>query len=345
MGLATIGWDTQNVRIERKAGAVSFTAPASKQESGFVGYQVKPKKGRQNYKKNVVVQSYLVIAPQIIGFFIFSIYPIYWVLQYSFTDYNGERAHFVGLANYIKIFLEDHTYWMTVGNIFVLTVMKMLLELPMAFVLAMLLCNKSLRAKRFFNTMLFLPSVIGVASAGMIFSYIFRTYNGFINNLLVSLGMISAPVSWLGEKWTAMLVITFMSTWMTFPINMMYFCSAISGVPQEVLESARLDGCGGIRKIFTITLPMIAPAFKVILMLAINGTMKMMNEVMVLTGGGPQGKTNVVMLYLYNLFFGMGTSESARIGYASAGSIIFTAIIGIITVFYLMFTRKADELY
>ena len=307
------------------------------------------KKGKREYKKSVVIQSYLILSPQIIGFFVFSIYPIYYIFRYSFTDYDGVKGNFVGLANYVEIFTSDTTFWNSVANTFILTGMKMVLEIPLAFALAMLLCSKSLRAKRLFNTALYLPSVVGVASVGMIFSYIFRTFNGLVNNILTMLGCIDSPVNWLGEKWTALFVIALMSTWMTFPINMMYFCGAIAGVPQEIYESAKLDGCGGIRRIFSITLPMIAPTFKVILMLAITGTMKMMNEVMLLTKGGPNGNTNVVMLYLYNMFFGTGVSAASsretKIGYASAGSIIVTVIIGIVTVFYLMFTKKADELY
>lgn len=304
---------------------------------------------KRKYKKSVVVQSYLVLLPQIIGFFVFSIYPIYYIFKYSFTDYDGVKGNFVGIANYVKILTVDKAFWNSVGNMFILTGMKMVLEIPLAFMLAMLLCSRSLRAKRLFNTLLFLPSVVGVASVGMIFSYIFRTYNGLVNNILMTLRVIGAPVNWLGEKWTALFVIALMSAWMTFPINMMYFCGAISGISMDVYEAAKLDGCRGIRKIFSITLPMIAPVFKVILMLAITGTMKIMNEVMLLTKGGPNGQTNVVMLYLYSLFFGTGTSAASsykvEIGYASAGSIVMTIIIGLVTVIYLQVTRKTDELY
>lgn len=305
-------------------------------------------KGKHKYKKSMAFQSYLALSPQIIGFFVFSIYPIFWILKYSFTDYNGFTGKFVGLANYVRVFTQDRTFWMSAWNTLILTGMKMVLEIPLAFVLAMMLCSKSLRAKRLFNTLLFLPSIVGVTSVGMIFSYMFRTYNGLINNIFMKLHILDAPVSWLGGKWTALLVIALMSTWMTFPINMMYFCGAVAGVPADVYESARLDGCGGIRKIFYITLPMIAPTFKVIFMLALTGTMKIVNEVMILTNGGPQGSTNVVMLYLYNLFFGTAAkqaSSSREIGYASAGSIVITVLIGIITVFYLKMTKKADELY
>lgn len=305
------------------------------------------KKEHRKYKKSVVIQSYLALLPQIAGFLIFSIYPIYWVFRYSFTDYDGYRAAiFVGIENYIRLFTSDRAFWSSVGNTFILTGMKMILEIPLAFVLAMLLCSKSLKARRLFNSLLFLPTVISVTAAGMLFSYLFRTFNGFINNMLIGIGLTDTPIGWLSEKWTAMFVIALMSTWMTFPVNTMFFSSAIAGVPQEVHESARLDGCSGLRRIFLITLPMIAPTFKVILMLALTGTVKMINEVMVLTNGGPKGKTNVVMLYLYNIFFGYDMSSGAgEIGYASAGSIITTVIIGGLTVLYLLFTKKADELY
>lgn len=307
------------------------------------------KKIRKKYKKEVVIQSYLGLLPQMIGFFVFSLYPILWVFGTSFTDYNGVKGSFTGLENYVRIFTRDEMFWRTVGNTLILTAMKMVLEIPLAFLLAMLLCNKFLKGRRVFTTLLFLPSVIGVATVAMLFSYLFRTFNGAVNNMLMTLKLIQAPVSWLGEKWTALWVVALMSTWMTFPINMMYFTGAIAGVPEEIYESAKLDGCTGIKKIFNITLPMIAPTFKVILMLALTGTMKIMNEVQLLTKGGPEGKTNVVMLYLYNIFFGTASpnslNASTEIGYASAGSIVVSIIIGIATVFYLQFTKKADQLY
>lgn len=310
----------------------------------------KKKKEVVRYKKGHVIQCYTAIMPQIIGFFIFSLYPIIWVFGKSFTDYDGMSGTVIGLANYIRVFVKDKTFWMSMANTGILTVMKLVMEIPLAFTLAMLLCKKNLRGKRIFNIMLFLPSVIGVATAAMLFAYMFRSYNGVINNLLESLNLISEPISWLGNKWTALFVIALMSTWSTFPINMMYFMGAISGVSQEVYESAELDGCTGIKKIFYITLPMIAPTFKVILMLALVGTMKIMNEVMLLTKGGPSGQTNVVMLHIYNMFFGVGTSgdplyAKTEIGYASACSIIVSIVIGIITAIYLKYTKKADELY
>ncbi len=299
------------------------------------------KKSSHKYKKNVVIQSYLVLLPQIVGFFVFSIYPIFWVVKYSFTDYNGFKGQFVGLSNYIDLFLHNRTYWSSVGNVLIITGMKMLLEIPLAFLLAMLLNWGRLRGKRAFSVLLFLPSVMSVSSAGMIFAYIFRTYNGMMNNLLISLGLLDAPVNWLAGKWTAMIVIVLMSTWMTFPVNMMYFCGAVAGVPQEVYESAKLDGCVGFKKIIYITLPLIAPTFKVILMLALTGTMKVLSDVKVLTDGGPKGQTDVVMLYLYRLFF---ESTNPRIGYASAGSVIMTIMIALITVVYLKASKKLDEL-
>ncbi|MCD7806547.1 MAG: sugar ABC transporter permease [Lachnospiraceae bacterium] len=305
------------------------------------------KKGKRKYKKSVVFQSYLVLSPQIIGFFVFSLYPIYYILRYSFTDYDGLKGSFVGLANYIEIFTSDATFWNSLANTFIITGMRMVLMIPLSFFLAMLLCSKSLKAKRLFSTALFLPSVIGVATTAMIFRYIFRTYNGLINNIFMDLGILNTAVNWLGNKWTALLVTSLMATWMNFPIYMMYFCGAISGVSEDLYEAAKIDGCGWLRSVFSITLPLIAPIFKVILMLEITGAMKTMNTTMLLTNGGPNGKTNVVMLYLYNLFFGTtsgGGSYTSEIGYASAGSIILTVIIGIITVIYLRITKKLDEL-
>lgn len=307
------------------------------------------KQVKRKYKKNVVAQCYLALAPQIIGFFAFSIYPIYWVFKYSCTNYDGINWDFVGLENYIRIFTQDQAFWFTVGNTLILTAMKLLMEIPLAFLLAMLLCSKSLRFKRVFNTMLFLPAVVGITSAGMLFNYIFRTFNGLINNVLIDLHIFSQPYNWLGERWSALFVIALMSTWLSFPINMMYFSGAIAGVPQDIYESATIDGCGPIRKIFSLTLPMIAPTLKVVLMLALAGAMKIQSEVMVLTDGGPQGKTNVAMYYIYNLFFGIASESPddsiGRKGYAAACAVVVTVINGIITGLFIKISKKMDDLY
>lgn len=300
---------------------------------------------KKKYKKKMVISCYAALAPQLIGFCVFSVYPVIWVIKYSFTNYNGYASQFVGLQNYVRLFLETPEFWQSIGNALILTFMKMALEIPLSFLLAMLLCSDRLKGKKIFSILLFLPTVVGATTASMFFNYMFRTFNGIANNVLEAIGIIDAPVNWFGEKWWAMCVIIFMSTWMTFAINMMYFCGAISGVPKSVYESAAIDGCTGINKIFRITIPMIAPTAKVILMLALTGSIKMMDEVLLLTKGGPYGSTNVVMLYLFNKFFGTESSKVHQYGFGAAGAMVVTVLLGFLTVFYLKVTKKADELY
>ncbi len=293
-------------------------------------------------KRSKALQSYALIAPQIIGFLVFSIYPILWVFRYGFYDYDGVTAVWSGLDNFTRAF-RDAQYWRSVVNTFIIAYGKLLLEIPLAFLVAVALTSGYAKFKRFFMVGFYLPKMTGIAVNCMIFSFIFATFNGPVNNILMSLGIIDAPVNWLGTSNGSFVVIMLRSVWVGFCINTLYFMSGISGIPDDCLEAAKIDGANAFQIFFKITIPMLSPVIKTVLMLAMVNGMKVYEDVMLLTNGGPGGKTNVVMLYIYQLF--MQSSEKPQLGYASALGIITTIIIALVTVIYLKLTKNADEVY
>ena len=288
-------------------------------------------------------QAYLLIGLQIIGFFVFSSYPIMWVFRYGFYNYDGVTATFCGFDNFVRAF-RDNVYWSSLVNTFIIAYGKLLIEIPLSFLVALALTSGMVKCKRLFMVGFYLPKVTGIAVNCMIFSFLFATFNGPINNLLESVGIIDSAVNWFGAKWTAILVIMLRSTWVGFSMNTLYFMAGISGVSEDCIEAAKVDGANGFQIFFKITLPMLAPVLRTILMLAMVNGMKVYQDVMLLTNGGPGNSTNVVMLYLYQLYF---ESETAvpQYGYASALGIITTIIIGAITVVYLKLSKKADSVY
>ena len=301
----------------------------------------KNKIGIKSAKKMETAQSYAMISPQLIGFLIFSLYPILWVLRYVFYDYDGANATFTGLENLIRAF-GDISYWKAVVNTFIIAFGKLIVELPLALLAAVIL-NGKIRGKSGFRLLFFMPNIISVAIIGIVFSYMFSTFDGIVNNLLISLGVIGGPIDWFANRWTANIVVMVASVWNSFGVNMIYFLSGLMNIPQELYESGSIDGANKWQQFCHITFPQLASVSQIILMLAITGGIKMNDIILTLTNGQPGGETEVVMSYLYKQFFG-ADGVSQQIGYACALGFVTSIIIGIITIVYLRVTKKATTM-
>lgn len=287
-------------------------------------------------------QAILMILPFVLGFTLFSYVPIIYILRYAVTDYNGYVApNYVGMANFVRLFTRDPDFWQSILNTFILSFGKLAVEIPLALLLAVLL-NSGLKGIGFFRVTLFMPAVISAAIIGLIFSLLFASFGGTVNTMLQNLGLIERPVNWFGSKGTAMLVLGIASVWQNYGINMMFFLMALQSIPQELYECAELDGATGLKKFFGITLPMIAPIFQSVLLMAIVGSMKVCDLVISLTNGQPGGSTEVVMTYVYKFFFGK-SGRNIEVGYASAMSAVTAVILVIITFIYLKATKKLKE--
>lgn len=293
-------------------------------------------------KLKIEIQSYLLIGLQIIGFFVFSLYPILWVFRYGFYDYDGVNATWCGLDNFVRAFTRDSLYWKSILNTFIIAYGKLIIEIPLAFLVALALTSGLVKFKRVFMVGYYLPHIMGLSVSCLIFTYMFATVNGPINNILLDTGIINEAIPWLGAKGTALAVIMIRSIWAGFATNVLYFMAGVSNISEDCLEAAKVDGANPIQVFFKITLPMLAPVLKTILLLAMVNGMKVYQDVMLLTNGAPGGGTNVVMLYLYQLYFETDGIK-AQYGYASALGIITTVIIGAVTFIYLRLTKKADE--
>ena len=287
------------------------------------------------------VQSYCMIAPQVIGFLVFSLYPIFWVLRYAWFDYNSVTAIFVGFDNFTRVFT-DASYWNSVANTFIISIGKLIIELPLALILAVALSG-NIRGKSAFRLSLYVPNIISVAIVGITFSYMFSSFDGIINHLLKAAHIIDVPVNWFANKWTAIVVIMIASIWQGFGVNMIYFMAGLMNIPEELYECSRLDGANKFQQFIHVTIPQLAPVAQIICMLAIVSGIKMNDLVLVLTNGQPGGETEVVMSYILKLFFPMNAVVTAdpQIGYACAAGVVTSVLLAIITVLYLRMSRKA----
>lgn len=288
--------------------------------------------------------AYLMVLPMLLGFLLFTIYPIIYVARYSWFDYDGfTQAKFIGIDNFTRLFTRDKSFWTSIVNTFAITISKISIELPLALLFAVLL-NAKRKINSVFRTFLFLPTIISTAIIGLIFSILFNSYNGIINKILIDLGMES--VNWFGHKWTSMAVIIIAAIWSHLGINMILFLMGLQSIPKELYECAQIDGANSIQKFFKITIPMLGPVLQTILMLAIVEGLKLSDLVLVLTNGQPAGSTEVVMTYIYKYFFSTDSLSGsiAQYGYASAMAVVTAVIIGIVTVLYLRLSKKLKNI-
>lgn len=306
---------------------------------------IKTKKKIKKLHSANKIQEILMITPMTIGFLLFSVYPIIWVLRWSFFKYNGySEPVFVGLGNFIRVFSRDPAYWNSLKNTFLIAGMKMIFEIPLALVLAVLLNNK-IKGSSFFRVVFFLPSVFSIAVVGLIFSILFGAYNGIVNAILKNIGLITQNISWFSDKGHAMFVIILVSLWTTFGLNMIYFLMGLQNISKSLYECASIDGANEVQQFFYITMPLVAPILQLVLMLSVSGTMKMTDLILVLTNGAPGGSTEVVMTYIFKYFFSYGESAAMEVqfGYASSMAVVTAVILGIVTLIYLKVSKKMQE--
>ena len=280
-----------------------------------------------------------MMLPAVILLVVMSIYPFFWLFRYICYDYNGFNAYFTGTRNFIRM-LEDETFWRSVLHTFEYVGLKLLFVIPLSLFLAVLL-NQKLTGSSIYRGIYFIPTVISSAIYSLIFGFIFAVYNGVLNASLQKMGLIQAPIDWLGDPSIVMLSIVIVAVWGGFGNYMIYFISGMSSIPEEIYESSRIDGANGVQTFFHITLRMLSPVLKVILMLAITTAFKDYQSILVLTDGGPNNRSHVMFSYIYKLIF--SSSTTPQIGYATMLSVVAALIIGIVTAIYMFVARKLDD--
>ena len=288
---------------------------------------------------------YLLLAPQIIGFFVFSLYPILWAARYSFYFYDGVsiNTRFTGLENFIKLF-GDSTYWRTWVTTLKFAVCKLPIELALAMCLALAVSRKRTKFPGFFRTIYFLPHIISVAIVALVFSNLFDPF-GFINSVLMKLGIINRPIEYLTTIPGAFTIMISADIWMNMGVNTLYFIAALSNVDKDIYEAADLDGCIGIGRFFKITLPLILPVTQIVCLLAIKGVLGTGMLVYLLTGGAPGGGTHTVNSYILQQYVPGFASGSPNLGYGSAMCIVTSAITAVISFIYMKLSNKANSMY
>jgi ABC-type sugar transport system permease subunit len=296
----------------------------------------------------MTLQAYSMYLPNLLLFVSMGLYPLVWGIRFMFYHWTGNpylKPVFVGLDNFVRVFMRDPMYWESVANTFVYAAGKIAVTLPFAFIAALIL-NRPRRINKFFQSLIFMPTITSAAVMALVFWLLFNVYNGEINRYLLAAGLIKEPISWLNRH--AMLTVIIVAGWGAIGNYMVYFLSALQMVPKELLESAIIDGANRRQSLLHITIPMMTPILKIILMFVISGAFGDFTSIMVLTAGGPVNRTMVMNLYAYQYLFPIGgdnRSIAVNIGYGAALSLVNGGIAGIMTGIYLWFGWRMDKIF
>ncbi|MEC0226457.1 carbohydrate ABC transporter permease [Paenibacillus alba] len=273
-------------------------------------------------RRKKLLYCYLFILPQLILFLAFTIYPIIMSYVYSFFEWSGygPLKGFVGLHNYLET-ISDPFFWNAFKNSFVFMFFLVLIQVPLALLMAMLLNASWLKGAVVYRTIYFLPVVTTTAVIGVIMRFIFGVYKGLINEILITLGVLDKPVDWLGSLDTAMMIIVLVGVWKTFGMKMIYWLAALQSLPKDLFEAAKVDGANPLQTFRYVMLPLLLPIGSVIVLLSAVNALHVFDLVKSMTNGGPAYHTDMVDLYIYRYAFEGGSMP--RAGFASAAGVVY----------------------
>ena len=280
-------------------------------------------------KKKLNWTPYCYLIPCMLVFAVFLFYPFFKTIYLSLflTDKMGQAKIFVGLENYMDLLTSEsfrNSLKVTLIFVVIVVVGSMLLGL-----IAAVLCNKAFPGIRFFSTAYALPMAIASSSAAMIFQIMLHPTVGIVNKLL------GLDINWLNNPDTALYCVAILTAWLNSGINFLYFSAGLGNIDETIYERASVDGASGIQQFFSLTLPGLSPIMFYTLVVNVIQAFQSFGQIKILTEGGPDETTNVIVYFIYrDAFF------NYRFGSAAAQSVILFIIVMIITLIMFRIEKK-----
>lgn len=287
---------------------------------------------------------WLFIAPFLIVFLTFSIYPVIRTLYLSFTDYSGFNIPtWVGLSNYSRV-LKDKLFWEAFGNTLKIWGVNIVLQLGIAFLLTIVFSDIKYKMKGLgiFRALFYLPNLIAATSVAFLFKTLLDWKFGSVNQILTGLGITETAIDWLGTPVLLRTVVGVIGAWMWFGNSFIMLMAGVQGINGDYFEAASIDGAGRWKIFYSITLPLLKPILLYVAITSLIGGLQIF-DIPYLVSLGQQKMTrsvNTAVMHLYNMAF-----KNRQIGYAGAlAFILFFIIAGCsVAVYRLMYSKKEEE--
>jgi len=279
---------------------------------------------------------YIFVIPGLLSYLLFTFYPTIRSLIQSLHLIRGAGNPWVfnGINNYLDIF-KDKIFWGSLKNTFYYVALTVPLGTIISLILAVVL-NSIVKARGFFRALYFIPSVAGVIAVGIVFSWMYEPYLGVLNLLLSKLGF--PRLNWLRDLKMAMPSIAVMNIWQTLGYNVVIFLAGLLAIPAELYEAADIDGAKPLRKLLSITIPLVAPSMWFVIINNTIRNLQVFSEIFVMTGGGPGHATTTVGFRVYQYAF-----LYLSFGKASANVMVLLLIILAVTLMQLRFFERRTQ--
>lgn len=275
---------------------------------------------------------YLFLLPFMVVFVLFHVYPMVYGVVISFYRFRGlQDRTFVGLANFARLF-DDARFYQTFWNTTYYTVGTLLILIPIPLILAALLKSKLCKGSAFYQTMTFMPALTSLVVVGAVFRLVLMEQGGLLNNFLGLFGI--APLKWTNSAPLVIPSLLIVAFWRWTGINIIYFLSGLTTIPEELYQAAAIDGADGFKRFWYVTLPLLRPVALFVLIISTIGGYQLFTEVYVLwnQGGTPGNAGLTLALYLYRQAF-----SSFDLGYAAAIGVVMGVIIMILSLIQFRF--------
>ena len=275
-----------------------------------------------------------MLTPTLIVLLVMTAYPLIFTFVYSFTDYNylkgTENASFVLFDNYVSLFKNGY-FQQAVWNTIKFTILAVVLEMALGLLIAVFV-NSLQRGQKIMRTLLLLPYLLPAVTVALSWRMMLSANYGIINQFLKGLGL---PVfNWFMDTKTAFGTILLIDVWQNVPFVFLLLYASLQSVSENQYEAARIDGAGFFQQFWYITLPNIKGSLALCALLRTIDTFRLFEKVNVLTGGGPAGTTTTITQFLYT--YGI---KSLDFGFGSAGAIVMTLLVLIMSSFYIKRAR------
>ena len=290
---------------------------------------------RAGWLQREAVQGLIWAGPACLYLAFFIAYPFFMSIYLSVSNARVGQPEwsYVGFLNFQRLFA-DPVFWQTVRNSFVFTfgseAIRLLIGLPLALAL-----NRSFRGKRMVQGIILIPFVIPIALSSLAWKWMFDSLYSVINWMLMSLHIIDYPWQWLGEPGLAMVSVIVLNVWRGFPFSAVVLLAGLTAVPTEVIEAAKIDGAGPLRRLFYVVGPIVRPILFVGLLYSIVFSFTDFSAVWLLTQGGPYNTTHVFGTYAYNIGINAGD-----IGMGAAITLFMFPLLAVFVILMLRLLRK-----
>jgi raffinose/stachyose/melibiose transport system permease protein len=280
--------------------------------------------------------AFLYIAPAILFFATFVVFPVASTVNASFYQWNGiTQATWVGLDNYIDI-INDEKLIGSFRNSLVFVFFFSLLPVSLGLLIAAVMGRHPLKGLTVFRVILFVPQVVALIVSALAWRWMYAT-EGAVNQILTAIGLGDITRAWLGDFTWALPAVGFIGTWIMVGLTMILFLSGIQKIDPSLYEAARMDGAGPIQEFFAVTLPGLRGEVAVALSITMIAALKTFDVVFATTGGGPGSATLVPAIAVFRLAF-----RESQVGAASAVAVVLAIIVGLIVFLINRFVRKPE---